>query len=259
MISHPVWVPLPRFMMIKRITFICVVSVIVLIYGGCNNTSGDSAIEPSVSIEVERPTSNGGKSNVGSGVTETKTVPVGEPSAVPTPRDRISILLTPVASPTIPAAFEGRYGRPVTTPVPQAKLEPEFKDHYRQGERYLTEGKKYWEQEDYEAADNAFRSAAGAFSEAINIRPKITESYTSRGTAYMELGEWKKAISDFDAALDLNHTLVSPFAGRAIVYRLMGNKEEAKKNIDAAIFNGIDRNILEQYMDGTVKRLKTRY
>ena len=75
----------------------------------------------------------------------------------------------------------------------------------------------------------------------------------------MELGEWKKAISDFDAALDLNHTLVSPFAGRAIVYRLMGNEEEAQKNIDAAIFNGIDRNILEQYMDGTVTRLKMRY
>lgn len=245
--------------MMRPAIFTCFVSSFVLMCGGCNNASDDSVIEPSVSIEVERPVDDGGKSNVGPSVTEAKKVPIGEPSAVPTPRDRISILLTPVPSPTIPAAFEGRYGRPVTTPVPQAKLEPEFKGHYRQGERYLTEGKKYWEQEEYEAADNAFRSAAGSFSEAINIRPKITESYTSRGTAYMELGEWKKAISDFDAALDLNHTLVSPFAGRAIVYRLMGDEEETQKNIDAAIFNGIDRNILEQYMDGTVKRLKMRY
>ena len=258
MIRRPARVPWSRIMM-RPAVFTCFVSGIVLMCGGCNNVSDDSVIEPSVSIEVERPADDGGKSNVGPGVTEAKTVPIGEPSAVPTPRDRISILLTPVASPTIPAAFEGRYGRPVTTPVPQSKLEPEFKGHYRQGERYLTEGKKYWEQEEYEAADNAFRSAAGSFSEAINIRPKITESYTSRGTAYMELGEWKKAISDFDAALDLNHTLVSPFAGRAIVYRLMGDEEEAQKNIDAAIFNGIDRNILEQYMDGTVTRLKMRY
>ena len=56
----------------------------------------------------------------------------------------------------------------------------------------------------------------------------------------------------------LNHSLVSPFAGQAIAYRMMGMEEKAEEYVEAAIFNGMDKNILEQYLDGTVKRLRLR-
>ena len=74
----------------------------------------------------------------------------------------------------------------------------------------------------------------------------------------MELAQWEDAIADFEAAANLNHSLVSPFAGQAIVYRMMGMEEKAEEYVEAAIFNGMDKSILEQYMDGTVKRLRLR-
>ena len=122
----------------------------------------------------------------------------------------------------------------------------------------MTQGMAHSNRDDHEAAGSEFRAAASAFGQAIGIRPRITESYTSRGTAYLELREWEKAIADFEAAMAINHTLVSPFAGRAIAYTMMGMDEKAQENIDAAIFNGIDKNILKQYMDGTVKRLRAK-
>ena len=68
----------------------------------------------------------------------------------------------------------------------------------------------------------------------------------------------KTPLADFDAAMRLNHSLVSPFAGQAIAYRMMGMEERAEEYVEAAIFNGMDKNILAQYLDGTVKRLRLR-
>ena len=170
----------------------------------------------------------------------------------------MALLLTPQPSPTIPAVLQGLYGSPVPTPVPQGDLDAKFKEHYRQGELHLIEGRKLGDGNDYEAADEEYRAAADSFSEAIAIHPQITESYTSRGSAHLELAQWEDAIADFEAAAKLNHSLVSPFAGQAIAYRMMGMEEKAEEYVEAAIFNGMDKNILSQYMDGTVKRLRLR-
>ena len=227
----------------------------------CDGVGRDDGTAPSIPIQVERPgdaqTDQGVTPTAASGTAQAQ-APTSEPVAEPTPRDRVSMLLTPMPSPTVPPALEGLYGNPVPTPVPQGQLEPEFKEFYRQGERHMIQGKTHADQNDYESADTEFRAAASSFTEAIRIRPRITESYTSRGSAYLELSEWEKAIADFESAMAINHTLVSPFAGRAIAYRMMGMDEKAQENIDAAIFNGIDKNILAQYLDGTVKRLRAR-
>ncbi len=239
------------------VAVVAVMAAVVLLSGACDGSGSQGEGEPSIPIEVSRPGDSGvAASPTSGGQPQDRATP--DPNAEPTPRNRIALLLTPQPSPTVPAVLQGLYGKPVPTPVPQGELDPKFKESYRQGELHMIEGRKLGDRSDYEAADEQYRAAAGSFSEAIAVHPNITESYTSRGSAYLELAQWEDAIADFEAAAKLNHSLVSPFAGQAIAYRMMGMEEKADEYIEAAIFNGLDKNILNQYLDGTVKRLRLR-
>ena len=241
------------------VSAMAVMAAVVLIAGACGGSGSQDGNGPSIPVEVSRP----GDAPAASGPAPTAAnqaqgQPTPDPNAEPTPRNRVALLLTPQPSPTVPAVLQGLYGRPVPTPVPQAQLDPKFKEHYRQGELHMIEGRKLGDGNDYEAADGKYRAAAASFTEAIRIHPLITESYTSRGSAYLELARWEDAIADFEAAMKLNHSLVSPFAGHAIAYRMMGQEEKAEEYVEAAIFNGMDKSILNQYLDGTIKRLRLR-
>ena len=236
-----------------------VMAAICLLSGACDGSGSQDENEPSIPIEVSRPgDAQAASSPAPTSAGQPQEKPTADPNAEPTPRNRVALLLTPQPSPTIPAVLQGLYGGPVPTPVPQGQLDPKFKEYYRQGELNMIEGRKFGDRSEYEAADEKYRAAASSFSEAITIHPRITESYTSRGSAYLELAQWEDAITDFKAAMRLNHSLVSPFAGQAIAYRMMGMEEKAEEYVEAAIFNGMDKNILEQYLDGTVKRLRLR-
>ena len=239
------------------VSIMAAMAAVVLLSGACDGSDDES--EPSIPIEVSRP--GGGQAALTPAATsgvQAQDQATPDPNAEPTPRNRVALLLTPQPSPTIPAVLQDLYGRPVPTPVPQGELDAKFKEHYRQGELHLIEGRKLGDRGDYDSADEEYRAAAAAFSEAVAIHPQITESYTSRASAYLELAEWEDAIADFEAAAKLNHSLVSPFAGQGIAYRMMGMEEKAEEYVEAAIFNGMDKNILSQYMDGTVKRLRLR-
>ena len=246
---------------VSRAWLVCALAVMaaaVLVAVACDSSGSQGEGEPSIPIEVSRPGDSQAASNPSPAAGQAQDQATPDPDAEPTPRNRVALLLTPQPSPTIPAVLQGLYGSPVPTPVPQAELDPKFKERYRQGELHMIEGRKLGDGSDYDSADEEYRAAAAAFSEAIATHPQITESYTSRGSAYLELAQWEDAIADFEAAARLNHSLVSPFAGQAIAYRMMGMEEKAEEYVEAAIFNGMDKNILEQYMDGTVKRLRLR-
>ncbi len=232
-----------------------VMAAVVLLSGACDSSEEES--EPSIPIDVSRPGDSGAAASPTSGGQPADQA-TPDPNAEPTPRNRVALLLTPQPSPTVPAVLQGLYGNPVPTPVPQGELDPKFKESYRQGELHMIEGRKLGDGNDYDSADEEYRAAAAAFSEALAIHPQITESYTSRASAYLELAQWEDAIADFEAAAKLNHSLVSPFAGQAIAYRMMGMDEKADEYVEAAIFNGMDKNILNQYLDGTIERLRLR-
>ena len=241
------------------VVMMAVMASVVLVSGACDGSGSQGEGEPSIPIDVSRPgDAQAGASPASTSGGQPQDQPTVDPNAEPTPRNRVALLLTPQPSPTIPAVLQGLYGNPVPTPVPQGELDPKFKESYRQGELHLIEGRKLGDRSDYESADEEYRAAAAAFSDALAIHPQITESYTSRGSAYLELAQWEDAIADFEAAAKLNHSLVSPFAGQAIAYRMMGQEEKADEYIEAAIFNGMDKNVLNQYLDGTIKRLRLR-
>jgi Flp pilus assembly protein TadD len=54
------------------------------------------------------------------------------------------------------------------------------------------------------AADENWAEAAGAFSEAVKLRPDRWELWKGRGEAHEKLDQWDKAIADYQKAIELN-------------------------------------------------------
>ena len=99
-----------------RLALAAVLMAAGLVAAACRDDGGDSASGPNIPIQAERPRdAQGGVGPTPTGVSGA----AQEPAAEPTPRDRVSMLLTPIPSPTVPPALVGLYGNPVPTPVPQ--------------------------------------------------------------------------------------------------------------------------------------------
>lgn len=57
----------------------------------------------------------------------------------------------------------------------------------------------------------------------------------SRGLVYLKLGEFDKAIADYNAALELKPDLAASLYGRGFAWRAKGNEPRAKTDIEAAL------------------------
>ena len=70
-------------------------------------------------------------------------------------------------------------------------------------------------------------------SEALGQKDPIL--YQLRARAYMGLGNYGEALSDFDSAIELNDKNSNLYDGRAIIYTLLKNYEKAELDFDRAI------------------------
>jgi tetratricopeptide (TPR) repeat protein len=80
-----------------------------------------------------------------------------------------------------------------------------------------------------------YRQAIGDFDKAIVINPNHAGSYYNRGTAYSDLGDDRQAITDFDRAIEINPLFVVAYYNRGIVYSSLGNYRQAIGDYDKAI------------------------
>jgi tetratricopeptide (TPR) repeat protein len=60
-------------------------------------------------------------------------------------------------------------------------------------------------------------------------------SFASRGFAYANLGEYQKAIEDYDQAITLNPNNAISFGNRGLAYTNLGEYQKAINNYDQAI------------------------
>jgi tetratricopeptide (TPR) repeat protein len=72
--------------------------------------------------------------------------------------------------------------------TPRGRLDSDYTRHYRAGDDAKVTG-------DYELA-------VKEYTQAINIIPDITRAFTIRGETYLYLGQYQKAVDDFEAAID---------------------------------------------------------
>ena len=64
-----------------------------------------------------------------------------------------------------------------------------------------------------------------------NLTPTMPKAYGNRGVAYYSLGQYQRAIQDYDEAIRLKPTAVR-YTNRGVAYRLLG--QYAKADADKA-------------------------
>jgi tetratricopeptide (TPR) repeat protein len=87
------------------------------------------------------------------------------------------------------------------------------------------------------------------FSAAIVLDPKYTKAWYDRGVAYGNLEQWDLAITDFSSAISLDPTLTDAYSDRGNAYSKLHNWERAIDDFSTAIRIN-PRNVLAFYDRG---------
>ena len=61
-----------------------------------------------------------------------------------------------------------------------------------------------------------YRSAVGAFTEAVQLDPRFAEAYNNRGRAFLSLVKNERAIEDFDEALRIKSDFSIAYNNRGL-------------------------------------------
>jgi len=80
-----------------------------------------------------------------------------------------------------------------------------------------------------------FQKAIKDYNRALRLSPNIAKLYNNRGGAFGNLGEFRKAIEDFDRALQLDPNYVDAYYNRGEAYRGLGEIRNAIKDYDRTI------------------------
>jgi tetratricopeptide (TPR) repeat protein len=78
-------------------------------------------------------------------------------------------------------------------------------------------------------------SAIGDFGEAIRLGPEQIDGYAARGLAYVQRGDFGKALQDFDEVVVLAPRRPEGYAGRGDVYLSTGKTDRAIEELGKAI------------------------
>ena len=86
---------------------------------------------------------------------------------------------------------------------------------------WLEKEKALWDGKQY----NDPKKAIKYLNNAIKLEPNNAETYTKRGAAYINLGQYQQAIDDFNKAIGLKHDYANAYSNRGTAYLSQGNKE----------------------------------
>jgi Tfp pilus assembly protein PilF len=80
-----------------------------------------------------------------------------------------------------------------------------------------------------------YHTSIKLFTQALKNDRKYALVYSGRGTAYLKLKKFKKAMSDFTRAIQLNPTYARAYHLRGLAYEKMGDFAPAFRDFDQAI------------------------
>lgn len=75
---------------------------------------------------------------------------------------------------------------------------------------------------------------------AIEIAPTFPDAYFNRGSAYLEVEDFRQSVADLDRAIELNPSDAVAYFNRALAYSGLGNLEQAATDCDRAIELDLD-------------------
>jgi tetratricopeptide (TPR) repeat protein len=84
-----------------------------------------------------------------------------------------------------------------------------------------------------------FDKAINDYDVAIAIDETDSNTYVERGNVYNDLGKWDKAVKDYHTAIDLDPNNTLAFYNRGLYYRRLDSLDEALQDINRAIELGL--------------------
>jgi tetratricopeptide (TPR) repeat protein len=78
-----------------------------------------------------------------------------------------------------------------------------------------------------------YQQAIKNYSKAIELNPKYAIAYNNRGACYATLGDYHKAIEDFDVAINLDKHAYYHY-NRGLAYKMLGKYNQAIKDFQTA-------------------------
>jgi len=91
------------------------------------------------------------------------------------------------------------------------------------------------EAENPEEKQDAYEKAVFHYTEALKLKPDISEGYNNRGNAYRDKGEIDKAIQDYDKAIESDPQDAVPYNNRGVAYLNKGEIDNAIGDFSKAL------------------------
>ena len=79
----------------------------------------------------------------------------------------------------------------------------------------------------------------------IDLAPDDATAYRNRGLSYSDLGQYRRAIEDYDKAIELDPNDATAYYNRGLTYRRLGQYRRAIEDFDKAI--ELDPNFADVY------------
>ena len=76
-----------------------------------------------------------------------------------------------------------------------------------------------------------YKRAIEDYDKAIELNPNLAQPYFNRGNAYAKLGEYERAIEDYNKAIKLNPDDAEAYINRGLVYAILGEHDRAREDI----------------------------
>ena len=70
-----------------------------------------------------------------------------------------------------------------------------------------------------------YQQAIENYNKAIGLKQDYAKAYNDRGGTYINLGQYQQAIEDFNKAIRLQPDSADAYSNRGVAYLLLGNKE----------------------------------
>lgn len=130
------------------------------------------------------------------------------------------------------------------------------KERYRQADEYIKKGNTLLREAftytggKIKSYDKAIESIE-CFSKAIELYPTIRSAHANRGYVYYLLGEYKKALADYDIDLELRPNYADGYFWRGVIHYKLGSCDSARKDFRKAIelYAGWEDAVRRSYSD----------
>lgn len=80
-----------------------------------------------------------------------------------------------------------------------------------------------------------YQRALNDFNQAIQDNPMFFETYYNRGMTYGKVRYFQKAIEDYNKAIELNPKCAKAYTNRGIIFKILGRYEQAIEDLKKAI------------------------